>query len=282
MNKTTNKKNEITITSLNTMGLFNFDSFKGFLMSWDSIERGKKISDVLLKENADIISLQEVHTYKFLTAIKSRLTRYKYSCYVRSILGPRGGLVILSKIPLEKPIYQNFQDRGTVFNSSIVAILRRSGVLFAKTTNMNFFILNTHLTQNSDFDWGNKNRFYKYIKSQLVQILKLIKNLSNESRFTILTGDFNLDKKSTLYKTFIKSGDLIDTFAKHESPTMHQFFLPKPKKARRLDYIFISSNESRIQITNRSHIFTGRYIIKKSKLVYLSDHVGLKITFSTI
>ena len=107
----------LSLISFNTMGLFNFDSFKGFFSSINLVKRQNKIVEVLAKQNADIIALQEVHTYAFLKKLRSKLTSHKYVAYKHLFYGPRGSLVIFSKLPLEQIKYVDFQDRGALFNS---------------------------------------------------------------------------------------------------------------------------------------------------------------------
>jgi endonuclease/exonuclease/phosphatase family metal-dependent hydrolase len=273
------KKNQsISIVSFNTMGLFSFDSVKGFLASLSIKARQKKIAELLAKEDPDIIALQEVHTYTFLNLLKSTLKKHPYIAYKPLVYGPKGSLVIFSKIPFTEVEYINFKDRGSFFNSSIVALLRRSGMLRVRLKEQDVHIINAHLTQNGDFVWTTKSRFYRYIRSQLSQVTKKIKDLSTQDTDAriIVLGDFNTDKKSSLYKSFIKVSDLIDPFENLKTTTMHQEFLPSKKLARRIDYIFLHNGKEEFSILKSEELFIKKYLLEKRKMAYVSDHIGLK------
>lgn len=269
----------LSIINFNTMGLFNFDTFNGFFSSLNLRERQKKIVEILAAQNADIITLQEVHTYSFLKILKKKLKSYPYVAYEHLLFGPRGALVVFSKLPLEQIKYINFQDRGTIFNSSIVSKIRRSGILVCKIKDKDIYILNMHLTHNGDFKWTSNNRFYSFIKSQLTQIAKVVNDIGSANSKIIVTGDFNTDKKSLLYKNFIRDSRLLDVFDHHSLPTMHQEFLPKRKLAKTIDYVFLRSARSKQEIKSTNYLFTKKYLIKNGKQRYLSDHIGLFTNF---
>jgi endonuclease/exonuclease/phosphatase family metal-dependent hydrolase len=263
------------------MGLLSFDSMRGFYDSLRIRARQEKIAELLYDDDSDIIALQEVHTYSFLRLLRSKLKKHPHVAYKKLLYGPRGSLVIFSKIPFEKIEYANFTDRGSILNTSIVAIVRRSGMLVAKLKDSNIYLINAHLTQNGDFVWNKKSRFYPYIRSQLNQVVKKIKNisLSNPESKIILLGDFNTDKNSTLYKSFLSSANLSDVFRDKKSATMHQEFLPPKKTARRIDYIFYFGQKSKPSVVKKSEVFLQKYLLGKSRMCYLSDHIGQKATF---
>lgn len=274
------KEQIISFVSYNTMGLFSFDSLRGFFSSANIWIRQNKIADLLFEDDSDIIALQEVHTYPFLSILKSKLKNHPYVAYKPLLYGPRGSMVIFSKFPLEDIEYVDFKDRGSIFNTSIVAILRRSGMLKAKLKDKNLYIINVHLTQNADFIWSDKSRFYRYIKSQLNQVINKTQDILIKDRLAqiITLGDFNTDKKSSLYKAFTKSARFLDVFSEIHTPSMHQDFLPYKKQVRRIDYIFIFRQKNHPSIMTKEELFKEKYLLKKSKMLYLSDHIGLRAT----
>ena len=273
-----NKNQAISFLSFNTMGLFSLDSFRGFFNSVNARIRQKKIAELLYKDDSDIIALQEVHTFQFLKLLKSTLKSHPYVAYKPLLYGPRGSLVIFSKIPFTDIEYIDFKDRGSIFNTSIVAILRRSGMLKIKIENQNIYIINVHLTQNGDYIWNDKSKFYQYIKSQQDQVIRKSKDiLGEDSQAQIISlGDFNTDKKSNLYKNFLKSSNFSDVFAEKSTPSMHQDFLPDKKQVRRIDYVFFYNQLNKPKIIAKSELFKEKYLLKRSKMRYLSDHIGLK------
>lgn len=254
------------------MSAFNFNTIRGFLLSKDIMKRLPETIKTLKKQNADVIALQEIHTYFVLNYFKKNLTDYPYVAYKNYIYGPRGGLVIFSKQPLHNIKYFDFKKRGAITNSSFVAHLIKNGILSCQLNDDSLYILNTHLTPNLDFNWTEKNRFYNYLNAQLQQIAKLVNQLVKDKYKIILVGDFNTSKDSMLYKNFLSKTNLIDVFNEFNSPTLHQDYLAKNKLARRIDYVFITEGNA----SRKMHIFTDRIILPNGKLRYLSDHIGLR------
>lgn len=265
---------KVTIINFNVMSIFNFDSFHGLFISRNIRERQAKIALELKEKNPDIITLQEVHTYSILNLYKKRLN-YPYAAYKKFIIGPRGGLVTFSKIPIEGVAYINFKKRGTFLNSSFIARIIRNGVLLCRLKDFELTVLNTHATPNLDHDDSKNNRFVKFINAQLTQISELIKSISDNNQRIIIGGDFNVAKGSYTYKKFIETSGITDVFSKYNSPTQHQEFLPRGKTVKRIDYIFAKSLEGKPVAKFVEHLFTKKFLLKKKSVQYLSDHIGL-------
>lgn len=274
INKYINKFS-LTLISFNTMSAFSFDSIHGFLQSWNPIARQKKIAMILKNENPDVITLQEVHTYYVLNILKEKLD-FPHVAYRRYIYGPRGGLVTFSKYPIEKVEYINFKKRGSFFNSSFIAHIIKNGILICKLKDIPLVILNVHATPNLDHDDSKNNRFIKYIEAQLEQIAGLTKEILRKKENIVLAGDLNVAKNSYSYNNFVKISGLKDIFDDFDTPTQHQEYLQKNKKVKRIDYIFLSDTQTKINIYSKKHLFTEKYILNNKRKSYLSDHVGLR------
>lgn len=270
----------ISIISFNAMSAFNFNTIHGLFLSKDITKRLPKTAKILEEQNSDIITLQEVHTYFILKLLKKTLPTYPHVAYKKYFYGPRGGLVIFSKLPLEETEYFDFKKRGAFTNSSFVAHLIKNGVLMCKLKEIPVYILNTHLTPNLDFNWTEKNRFYSYINAQLHQIAQLVNKIGSNKNHVILAGDLNTSKNSKLYKSFLSEAKLVDIFAEFNTPTLHQEYLAKNKTARRIDYIFLSSSDSKPAVLKKDHVFTEKVLLSNGKLRYLSDHIGLSATIN--
>ncbi len=270
---------EISVISLNTLGSFNFDTIHGLITSRKIKHRYSKLAEGIRELNADVILLQEVHTYWLLKFLKQEFREYKHVVYQKFVYGPKGGLVIFSKIPFELHQYVDFKKRGTFVNKSFIAHVIRNGVLIAKSTHLPIYILNTHLTPNPDFDWRMENRYCKYILAQLEQIAIIINRLSAKGQGILAGGDFNTAKDSELYKRFIKLTKLVDVFAEHKTPTFHQEYLSKKKKTKRIDYIFISNGNRKLSILSKQNIFKNKIKLEDGTKMYLTDHIGLKAHF---
>lgn len=256
----------LRILSLNTFG--------APFLSKNISKRFEHLADALKEEDPDVICLQEVFLYPHFHLLRVLLPEYPYTAFKRFLYGPKGGLVIFSKLPLQKSTYKGFSDRGSLRSSSIAAHLIRNGVLSVQVKDTAITVLNTHLTPNTDIDWDVNNRFSKYQASQLKQVADMVQNEKLKGREAILTGDFNIPPDSELYENFIMNSQMVDLFANMDSPTYHDSFYPDDKDARRIDYIFIPSSSKNIR-----HI-SSEYILEKPVMIsgdymYLSDHKGV-------
>jgi endonuclease/exonuclease/phosphatase family metal-dependent hydrolase len=275
------KKLQLSILSFNAMGLFNFDTWRSIFVARNIIKRLTKSAQMLHETDVDIIMLQEIHTYSVLKLLRKNLPSHPYVIYKPFLYGPRGGLVIFSKVPLEKPAYINFLKRGTYLNKSFIARIIKNGALLSKVKGMPIYLIDAYFTPDTDHDYSEKSRFYPYIEAQINQISEVINRLAKENNEIIISGDFNTAKNSPLYKKFVKLSKAIDLFEDEDSPTQHQEFIPKDQKAQRIDFIFLRNSKTKAVIKATKHLFTEKIAISSRQKKYLSDHIALlaKIVF---
>lgn len=274
---------KLTVITFNVQGVPSFSEKTRY--------RFKKITRALKKEDADIINLQEVFTYRNLNILKSCLKNYPYFGYSKFILGPRGGVVTFSKIPLKKEKYIPYSSVN-LLKSKLLKTFRRNmltgkGILVTRIDGLDsdelkkapIFILNTHLIANSSNDWSKKNSFNCVYLDQIEKLTSAIRSLKNYA-VLILSGDFNIPVGSDLYKTMVSNLKMTDVFAKETRPTFHKKFLPKGEMGNRLDYLLTKSNRIKLIVSSKTHIFTTRLISRNINRGFVSDHLGLKATLS--
>lgn len=274
--KAAKKKIDVSIISFNAMGLFNFESLHGILISRNILARLGKTAEILQQKNADIITFQEVHTYSALKLLRKKLTNYPYVIYKKFIYGPRGGLVTFSKFPVEKAEYINFQERGSFRNATFYAHIIKNGILSCKIEDFPLYVMNTYMTTNVDGDYSVNNRFAKYLDAQLKQVAEVMKALAAKKNEIIIAGDFNMAKDSQFYEQFLKLSSVKDIFTNFNTPTQHAEYSPKDKEVKRIDYIFLLNQYAQTTIASAKHLFTQKVTMPNGKSFYLSDHVGLR------
>lgn len=240
--------------------------------------RFEKIAQELEKGEYDLLCFQEVLTYPHFLFLRKHLPSFPYVAYERSLYGPKGGLVIFTKIPFEKVEYIKFRKSGVYWNKSITGPLTRKGMLLMKVAKEPMWLINTHLTQNSDWNWNASNRFAKFLVLQLEQCADTVKTLSAIGNKIFLAGDFNLSKDSALYRDFVKDANLVDVFAKDNFPTTHPEFAPKGRKLERIDYMF-TTKKNELKIIQKKYLFTDPIEMSGGKKSYLSDHIALSASF---
>lgn len=237
-------------------------------------ERLQIVAENLKKKKPDVILLQELFTYLNLQFLRKLLSDYAVF-YHPFIYGPRGGLVIFSKLPLKTIKYIDFEEKGSLWNKSITGPITKKGMLIAYCQSLPLILINTHLTQNSDHDWSDNNRYTKILIKQLHQLAQVIKKMQNTN--LILAGDLNMPKTTHFYSDFIRATKLIDAFYQYQDSTYHTDMIPFFTPKRREDYIFFQGNG--LKCLQTSELFKKKILLADGTRVYLSDHIALKAQF---
>ena len=258
-----------SIASLNTLGIP--------LLSPYPVERYIALCQVFERLRVDIINLQEVHTYNLFHLLKKNLPSYPYVAYERALPGPKGGLVILSRHPLEKIQFTSFTYPRQIKHALLYAssFIHKKGTLIAKIQGKSLLIYNTHLIPNREGNWTRENKLYQTHEKQLDELSNLIAQPAHKGNYVVVSGDFNIPKNSDLYTHFLDISHAKDIFAADEAPTFHTEFLRSGKQAHRIDYIFLYPKDASISIHSSSLLFQNKVLLRNGKTAYLSDHLGL-------
>ena len=226
----------------------------------------KKIAELNDEKDPCIINFQEVFFYHHFYYLKKILHTFPYYSYSHSLVGPKGGLVTFSRLPLENYLYEPFTHAGYFFDISMVDIFFKKGILISKLKTENIYIFNTHFSANFLNDWETENKYIYLIKSQIKQLHNRLRHYNN--KICLIVGDFNIPKKSSLYP-LLKRNKLRDVFLDINRPTYLGDFIYSKKNNLQIDYIF-TYGKARFKTLNKKYIF--------NKKIYISDHAGLKAT----
>lgn len=202
---------------------------------------------------ADIINLQEIHTYDSFWLLRRYLVEsHPFVCYKHSTYGPKAGLVTFSKVPLHV--------------KRLVSFSVNKGVLISELDN-GVLIANTHLIANKAGDWSRASRYYPLHEAQLDRLNELFSRPDYKARPIVLTGDFNVARSSDLYEHFTKGSLWQDASGQDGAPTFHSEFLPQGRTPQRIDYVFTRGD---IEVKKAVRAFEGEI-----DGTYVSDHMGL-------
>jgi len=270
-------KYDLNLLSQNTWGLPV--SLKGH----DQALRFSKISNALLKENFDVISLQEVFSPSLRTSLIDGLSKtyYLYSDYsCNQMIIPffyrdcYGGLMTVSRHPILEEKFFRFPKYTGI---SLIEKIGSKGVLITiiNKNGQELMIINTHLYA------GNGIKAEKYRLLQIQFIHEILKNsYTNYPHPVFLVGDINVPHPdngySIVYEYITTKMEFADS-KKHitdEDYTIDHSkntYVRESEPQAKLDYVFIRSHYSdAISITNQ-----GRF---KSDNLLISDHFGWKIS----
>ena len=226
--------------------------------------------------DADVVCVQEVFTYWHLRLLTRRMSSFCHVSYRPSAVGPAGGLVTFSRLPVSASAYRGFGlpprapgiSRLTRFEGSV------KGALVTRLRGSGLSVINTHLVANRDGDWSEANRYYPVHRAQLDALTRAIRAAPAPA---VVCGDFNVDRDSPLFAAFVISTGLTDTFDGSCPATFRAEFLPAGATPHCIDFILATDGG---MAETATVLFAGKTPLPGGP-GYLSDHLGLcaKLTF---
>ena len=226
-------------------------------------QRIPRLMSLLKHSRADVIALQEV-SWWFLRLLRREKWAYRYNWLPSQYMKTApSGLMILSKLPVRKVIYQKIPSQ------------MRRGVLIAllQINQRTMALANVHL-ESMLADGPIRTR-------QIAKILPLIKNTDD----AVFIGDFNFGEKEAenklIPKTYIDSWRKLYPQKKGFTWNIELSEMARKgsflnEKSRRLDRIFI---RSAVWHPQSAHIIGKKPVIPRNKEIFPSDHFGLQASF---
>lgn len=252
----------LTVATLNIRGL----PLKGSRIA----ERFAAIASEFNTSDIDLVCLQEVFAYPHLAHLRKGMPTFPHLAYRRSVAGPAGGLVTLSRLPLARTNYTRLPQPSRHPELPTRARLNalHSGLLTAHLADSGLRILNIHPTANTDGDWSEHNRFRHLQHAQLIALAQAV---AADTSPTVVCGDFNVSRTSTLHHELHHRACLRDTFNGKCPPTFHPEHLPPGSTPHCIDFILTTKS---IRVDDTNLLFTEKQTLSTGP-TYLSDHIGL-------
>jgi sphingomyelin phosphodiesterase 2 len=251
----------VAVVSLNTRGVP--------IVASNLAGRYAVIGAALDHGDADIACLQEVFTWWHLRLLTRRMRSFRYVSFRPSPIGPAGGLVTFSRLPVSGTAYRAFGLSARAPGISLVTWLRaaRKGALITGLARPELRIVNTHPVANRDGDWSRNGRFYPLHASQLAILTQVVCSISTP---TVVSGDFNVDRGSPLFGEFLMSTGLVDAFEGNCPATFRAEFLPAGQTPHCIDFILTTGG---VKAEAAAVVFAGKLPGGRG---YVSDHLGLR------
>lgn len=233
----------------------------------------KKRLKIFLKKvkecNADIACVQEVYANYLIPICKKELGDEYTVIYKKGTLFPAGGLLVITKLPVETFAYTAFTKVGNNFDETLSDKLVGKGFLHV-VLQSGEHIIATHLTSNYNQDF-KKGSQYEIQKTQLGELVSYItKNLNPRSKL-MCVGDFNIPPNCDLFTGLLDKIQVSD-YTHNIGATYHGYTTKvfgkviKQELPMQFDYI----------------LGTG-FEIRKSEIVpakEYSDHDGILLDFN--
>ena len=256
-------RTRLTVASLNTRGV----PIVGSRLA----ERYTAIAEVFEASEVDVVNVQEVLTYYHLRRLVRSMPSYRFVSFRRSVAGPAGGLVTLSRSPVSRTAYRRFPFPSAADAAGLPRLSRLNASLKGAlvTTLAGISIVNTHLLANVDGDWSETNRFYRLHQSQLTALGRYVGAVPQPA---IVCGDFNIARDSSLYCEFIRQTGLLDAYGDDCPPTFHAAYLEPGQPSHCIDFLLLSDPSITLEAAELT--FTDKPLMPGGA-GYASDHLGL-------
>lgn len=262
------KKTELSVLTYNTLGVPFFAK--------DITKRYLKAAQLINNSSFDVICLQELFTYYHFFLFQRKLTNYPHYSMQKNPFGPKGGLVIFSKLPLSRPDFFTYSyPQGAAI--PLYTKIAQNGMLSSAIESLGIRIATTHFTSDVVHDLSPKDKYYALIRNQSQEAAEVVNRYTKNEMPLILTGDFNIAKDSVLYREFIQKADLSDVFYNSSESTYFPDRIPYfyvANASARIDFIFVSP-KTNFKSKVKEHLFIKQISLANGKKSYLSDHIAL-------
>lgn len=254
----------VGVVSLNTRGV----PVTGSLLA----ERYAVIGTALEAGDADVACLQEVLTWWHLRLLARWMHSFRYVSFRVSPVGPAGGLVTFSRLPVSITAYRAFGIPPAAPGISRTARLRAGlkGALVTRLARPELSLVNTHPVANRDGDWSQAGRFYPLHHAQLASLTRVV---AGDPGPAVVCGDFNIDRDSCLFSEFLEGTGLTDAFEGSCPATFRAEYLPAGATPHCIDFILITDG---VKAESAGVVFAGKEPLPGGP-GYVSDHLGLRV-----
>jgi sphingomyelin phosphodiesterase 2 len=253
----------LTVATLNTRGV----PVTGSRLA----ARYQVIGEAFETCDADVVAFQEVFTYWHLCQLARWMPSFRHVAYRPSAVGPAGGLVTFSRLPVSACSYRGLgfpaKAPGVSWQTRARAWLK--GALVAEFPNPGVCVVNTHPVANRDGDWSQAGRFFPLHQGQLGAAARVVAGAPAPA---VVCGDFNIDRDSVLLRDFLSKTGLADAFGGRCPPTFHSEYLPDPAEPAHCIDLVLTVPQLKAETTRV--LFAGKQLVR-GRREYVSDHVGL-------
>lgn len=229
----------------------------------------------LVSYRADIYCFQELIFLKRAKRISKIFEKLGYySFFTPGKRLNKGGLLFVSKYPIQKSEYIKFKNQATPFSFQLTDRFLKKGYQKNELVieGKKITVINTHLVS-----------LYKTISAKEKRVLlnqykELLDDLNKIKNKTIVAGDFNISFTEKMYQELEEKTNLFDPFRNEniitvsKDNTQRKHFY-KIKKDTRLDYVLLSNDS---KMLNFKVILKDLYRLNR-KNINLSDHYGLMV-----
>ncbi len=229
-----------------------------------------------------VACLQEVQLHSHQKLLAQASAGYPFHAHQPGIYSPKGGLLTLARQPIAHQNFEQYQEQGCWYLPTLMDKLLRKGMLITTFAwgQLPVVVINTHIMANYSADWPRRGVFAQMQQKQLHQLAGTVAQQPAEA-LVVVVGDFNIPRHSALYTDFLNHAGLTDPLAGDTRPT-HR---PPPGVPTRyslpIDFILVRVPAAQPSLKIECDLcFLDKVWLDNRHQDYLSDHNGLKISFT--
>ena len=228
-----------------------------------------------------VVALQEVQAHGYRKLLTDVCQSYSARAYEPFAHAPKGGLLTLSRVPIERTRFTLYRSRIISDALAIMDWMLHKGVLETQLSlaGQPIVLLNTHLNANYSGDWSETNRYTRNERAQLLQLAEIVAAQPAEA-LVIACGDFNIPRGSWLYAQFLAASGMHDPLAGDTRPTYRVRRGMPARYGLPIDFAFVRAPklpglaiDANLQLGEKIALVGGRPD-------YLSDHLGVELRIS--
>ena len=225
-----------------------------------------------------VVSLQEVQTHRYRRLLTRACVCYPAHNYIPFLHAPKGGLLTMSALPIEKAHFTLFRERGLWYTPALADWILHKGVLLTEVNleGQRIVILNTHLTANYRGLWTRDNAFAQQEHLQLQQLAEIV-NAQPKDTLVIVTGDFNVPRGSWMYDEFMVASGLTDPMAGDSKPTLRPRTGMPQRYSMAIDFALYRAPAALGEVQAESRMLFSEKVLIKNYYDHLSDHLGVEL-----
>ncbi len=263
------------------MASFRIATFNCFGVPMPSLPRRLvALARELNDHGADVVCLQEVQFHRIRTTLQRLTTGFPHSVYEPFFHAPKGGLLTLSRLPIDTHEYVLYPKRGRRLSPTLADVILHKGALISRirVAGTPIVVINTHLSANYAGNWDLSHPHARTGRDQLQRLAALVQAQPGDA-VVIVGGDFNVPRQSELYYEFIAASGLHDPLAEDMRPTYRPLRGIPARYAAPLDWLLVRYPPE-LKLHVRSDLFLEHAVPAAGSTTYLSDHIGIEMTLS--
>jgi len=264
--------------SVGEFSLVTFNCFGG--LAPGTRRRLRALAQELNHRPDSVVCLQEAQAHAHRKLLLEA-AEYPYTCFEPFSYAPKGGLLTLSRLPIEQREFVLYRAREIVRPPALMDWALHKGVLLTRVSagQVPVVVLNTHLSANYSMNWSPGNHYARVEHSQLLQLAEIVR-AQPPAALVVAAGDFNIPRGSWLYDEFLAASGMADPLAGSTRPT-HRMPLRLPAHlAKPIDFALVRLPRLAGVAVHSDICFDQMVPLPGGARAFLSDHYGIELRIS--